>query len=69
MIAVASILIGNLLALTQSNLKRLLGYSSIAHFGYLVIALVASKGLALEAMGVYLVTYVITSLGAFGVIT
>ena len=68
-IAIASILFGNLLALTQSNLKRLLGYSSIAHFGYLVIALVASKGLALEAMGVYLVTYVITSLGAFGVIT
>jgi len=68
-IAVLSILIGNLLALTQSNLKRLLGYSSIAHFGYMLIALVASKGLALEAIGVYLVTYVITSLGAFGVIT
>ncbi|WP_296250964.1 NADH-quinone oxidoreductase subunit NuoN [Pseudomonas sp. UBA4194] len=68
-IAVASILIGNLLAVTQSNIKRLLGYSSIAHFGYLLIALVASKGLALEAIGVYLVTYVITSLGAFGVIT
>ena len=68
-IAVASILFGNLLALTQSNLKRLLGYSSIAHFGYLLIALVASKGLAVEAIGVYLVTYVITSLGAFGVIT
>ncbi|MBF6030330.1 NADH-quinone oxidoreductase subunit NuoN [Pseudomonas sp. P115] len=68
-IAIASILFGNLLALTQNNLKRLLGYSSIAHFGYLLIALVASKGLAVEAMGVYLVTYVITSLGAFGVIT
>ncbi|QKZ04002.1 MULTISPECIES: NADH-quinone oxidoreductase subunit NuoN [Pseudomonas] len=68
-IAVASILIGNLLAVTQTNLKRLLGFSSIAHFGYLLIALVASKGLALEAIGVYLVTYVITSLGAFGVIT
>jgi len=68
-IAIASILFGNLLALTQSNLKRLLGYSSIAHFGYLLIALVASKGLAVEAIGVYLVTYVITSLGAFGVIT
>jgi hypothetical protein len=68
-IAMASILFGNLLALTQSNLKRLLGYSSIAHFGYLLIALVASKGLAVEAIGVYLVTYVITSLGAFGVIT
>ncbi|MBM6447696.1 MULTISPECIES: NADH-quinone oxidoreductase subunit NuoN [Pseudomonas] len=68
-IAIASILFGNLLALTQSNLKRLLGYSSIAHFGYLLIALVASKGMAVEAIGVYLVTYVITSLGAFGVIT
>jgi NADH-quinone oxidoreductase subunit N len=68
-IAVASILIGNLLALTQTNLKRLLGYSSIAHFGYLMIALVASNGIAVEAIGVYLVTYVITTLGAFGVIT
>lgn len=68
-IAVASILIGNLLALTQSNLKRLLGYSSIAHFGYLMIAVVASNGMAVEAISVYLVTYVLTSLGAFGVIT
>ena len=68
-IAIASILFGNLLALTQNNLKRLLGYSSIAHLGYLLIALVASKGLAVEAIGVYLFTYVITSLGAFGVIT
>ncbi|MET1076542.1 MAG: NADH-quinone oxidoreductase subunit NuoN [Pseudomonas sp.] len=68
-LAVASILIGNLLALTQNNLKRLLGYSSIAHFGYLLIALIASKGLAVEAVGVYLATYVLTSLGAFGVIT
>ncbi|MDH0745197.1 NADH-quinone oxidoreductase subunit NuoN [Pseudomonas sp. GD03842] len=68
-IAVASILIGNLLALTQNNLKRLLGYSSIAHFGYMMIAMVASKGMAVEAISVYLVTYVLTSLGAFGVIT
>jgi NADH-quinone oxidoreductase subunit N len=69
LIAIASILVGNLLALLQSNLKRLLGYSSIAHFGYLLVALVASKGLAVEAIGVYLATYVLTSLGAFGVIT
>jgi NADH-quinone oxidoreductase subunit N len=68
-ISVASILVGNLLALTQTNLKRLLGYSSIAHFGYLMIAMVASKGMAVEAISVYLVTYVLTSLGAFGVIT
>lgn len=69
LIAIASILAGNLLALNQSNLKRLLGYSSIAHFGYLLVALIASNGLAVEAVGVYLVTYVLTSLGAFGVIT
>ena len=68
-IAIASILFGNLLALLQSNLKRLLGYSSIAHFGYLLVALIASKGLAVEAIGVYLATYVLTSLGAFGVVT
>lgn len=69
LLAIASILVGNLLALLQSNLKRLLGYSSIAHFGYLLIALIASKGIASEAIGVYLFTYVLTSLGAFGVIT
>jgi NADH-quinone oxidoreductase subunit N len=69
LIAIASILFGNLLALLQNNVKRLLGYSSIAHFGYLLVALIASKGLAVEAVGVYLATYVLTSLGAFGVIT
>lgn len=68
-IAITSILFGNLLALLQNNLKRLLGYSSIAHFGYLLVALIASKGLAQEAIGVYLTTYVLTTLGAFGVIT
>src|SRR5690606_28516513 len=68
-IAIASILFGNRLALMQSNLKRLLGYSSIAHFGYLVIALIAGTDLAVEAVGVYLVTYVLSSLGAFGVVT
>lgn len=68
-IAIASILVGNLLALTQTNLKRLLGYSSIAHFGYLLVALIASDGIAVEAIGVYLATYVVSSLGAFGVIT
>lgn len=67
--AITSILFGNLLALWQNNLKRLLGYSSIAHFGYLLIALIASEGLSQEAVGVYLTTYVLTTLGAFGVIT
>lgn len=69
LMAIASILFGNLLALLQNNLKRLLGYSSIAHFGYLLIALVAASSLAVESVGVYLATYVLTSIGAFGVIT
>ena len=69
LIAIASILFGNLLALLQSNIKRLLGFSSIAHFGYLMIALIAGSVLGVEAIGVYLITYVLTSLGAFGVVT
>lgn len=68
-LALVTMLVGNLLALTQSNLKRLLGYSSIAHFGYLLVALVVGDGLAAETGAVYLVTYLITTLGAFGVVT
>ncbi|MES1924719.1 NADH-quinone oxidoreductase subunit NuoN [Salinisphaera sp. T31B1] len=69
-IAFASMIIGNLLALRQNNIKRLLGYSSIAHLGYLLTAIVAGgSGLAAETVGVYLTTYVATTLGAFGVVT
>jgi NADH-quinone oxidoreductase subunit N len=68
-IAVASILVGNVLALFQTNIKRMLAYSSIAHFGYLLVALIAGGALATEAAGVYLVTYVVTTLSAFGVVT
>ncbi|MGO1501527.1 MAG: NADH-quinone oxidoreductase subunit NuoN [Marinobacter sp.] len=67
-LALASMLVGNLLALTQSNLKRILGYSSIAHFGYLLIVLVVADGLAAETGGVYLITYVLATLAAFGVV-
>src|SRR6202008_1275591 len=68
-LAIASMLVGNVLALMQNNIKRLLAYSSIAHFGYCLVALIASGPLAVEAVGVYLITYVITTLGAFGVVT
>jgi NADH-quinone oxidoreductase subunit N len=68
-IAIASIIVGNLLALTQTNIKRLLGYSSIAHFGYLLVLVIARDAIKVEAVGVYLVTYVITTLAAFGVVT
>ena len=69
MLAILSIVVGNVLALQQSNLKRLLAYSAIAHFGYMLVALIASGPLASEAVGIYLLTYMITTLAAFGVIT
>lgn len=68
-LAILSIVIGNLLALLQDNVKRLLAYSSIAHFGYLLVAFIAAGQFATEAVGVYLLTYVVTTLAAFGVVT
>lgn len=68
-LALLTMLGGNLLALFQSNLKRLLGYSSIAHFGYLLVAIVVGNALAIETTGVYLITYLATTLAALGVIT
>jgi NADH-quinone oxidoreductase subunit N len=67
-IAVLSILAGNLLALLQDNVKRMLAYSSIAHLGYVLVAFLAGGALAVEAVSAYLVAYAITTLGAFGVV-
>jgi len=67
-IAVASMLVGNLLALLQQNVKRLLAYSSIAHLGYLLVAILAGGGQGLEALGYYLAAYFVTTLGAFGIV-
>ncbi len=67
-LAVASILGGNLLALLQDNLKRILAYSSIAHLGYLLVAFVAGGAFGREAAGYYLGAYTIATLGAFAVI-
>lgn len=69
LIAVASILAGNLLALRQRNVKRLLAYSSIAHLGYLLIPFIAFNALTLPAIAFYLVAYFLTSLCAFGVVS
>jgi NADH-quinone oxidoreductase subunit N len=69
-IAVLSILVGNLLALRQNNIKRILGYSSIAHFGYLlVLILTGGQSLGIEGFAFYLSVYVITAISAFGVVT
>jgi NADH-quinone oxidoreductase subunit N len=67
-IAIASMLIGNLMALLQNNVKRILAYSSIAHMGYLLVAFEASGAMASEAVAFYLVAYFITTIGAFGVV-
>lgn len=68
-IAVLSMFAGNLLALLQDNIKRLLAYSSIAHLGYLLVAFLAAGPLAVEAVTFYLTAYFVTTLGAFGVVS
>jgi NADH-quinone oxidoreductase subunit N len=68
-IAIASMGAGNLLALLQDNVKRMLAYSSIAHLGYLLVALLASGERGVAAATFYLAAYFVTTLGAFGVIT
>jgi NADH-quinone oxidoreductase subunit N len=67
-LAVLSIVVGNLLAVRQVNLKRILGYSSIAHFGYLLIALISTSYASLGSISLYVVTYVLTTIGAFGAV-
>jgi NADH-quinone oxidoreductase subunit N len=68
-IAILSMFTGNLLALKQTNFKRLLAYSSIAHMGYLLITLLTGTVYGVQAAIFYLISYMITTLGAFGVIS
>ncbi len=65
-IAVLSIVVGNLLAVRQVNLKRILAYSSIAHFGYLLIALISTDVASVSTITVYIAVYTLTTIGAFG---
>ena len=67
-VAFASMAVGNLLALMQRNVKRLLAYSSIAHLGYLLVALLAGGALAHTAVTFYLAAYSLTMVAAFGVV-
>lgn len=68
-IAVLSIIFGNLLAVTQVNIKRILAYSSIAHFGYLLVALVSTDVSSVSTITVYIAVYVLTTIGAFGAVS
>lgn len=68
-LAIASMFGGNLLALRQNNIKRVLAYSSIAHMGYLLVPFLAGGRMASEAVGFYFLAYILTTLGAFGIVT
>jgi NADH-quinone oxidoreductase subunit N len=67
-LAVLSIGLGSILALTQTNIKRMLAYSSIAHAGYALLGLIAGGREGLTSMMVYLVIYGLMNLGAFSVV-
>jgi NADH-quinone oxidoreductase subunit N len=71
MLAIVSVLtmtVGNVLALVQKNIKRMLAYSSIAHAGYILIGVVAVSQLGMTGVIFYLIAYLITNLAAFGIV-
>jgi NADH-quinone oxidoreductase subunit N len=68
-IAILSMFVGNILAIRQKNIKRLLGYSSIANMGYLIIILLTGSNRGIQASIFYLISYFFTTIGAFGVIS
>jgi NADH-quinone oxidoreductase subunit N len=67
--ALLSMTIGNFAALTQSNIKRLLGYSAIAHAGYVLVALAARSQVGMAAAMFYLAAYAFMNIGAFAVVS
>jgi NADH-quinone oxidoreductase subunit N len=67
-IAIATMVLGTVVGVAQSNLKRMLAYSSIAHGGYLLVGLVAANQVGKAAILFYLLAYSVTNLAAFGVI-
>lgn len=68
LLAALTMILGNLIALTQTNLKRLLAYSSIAHAGYILVGVVAGGALGLQAVLYYGLAYALMTLGSFGII-
>ena len=67
-IAICSLAVGNIAALAQRNVKRLLAYSSVSHAGFMLIAIAAANETGARALVYYLIPYCAMSLGAFGVI-
>ena len=64
-IAVATMTVGNLAAINQSNIKRLLAYSSISHAGYMLLGLIAGNATGIKGIAVYVMVYTFMNLGAF----
>ncbi len=69
LMAAGSMVLGNLSALVQSNVKRLLAYSAIAHGGYLLLGLASARAESLAAVLFYVIVYALTTAGAFGVVS
>ncbi|MDI6853658.1 MAG: NADH-quinone oxidoreductase subunit N [Deltaproteobacteria bacterium] len=67
-LAVATMTLGNVVAIAQTNIKRMLAYSSIAHAGYILVALVAANQLGAVSILYYLLAYTLMNIGAFGVV-
>ncbi|MGZ5035246.1 MAG: NADH-quinone oxidoreductase subunit NuoN [Usitatibacter sp.] len=68
LLAVASMAVGNIIAIAQANLKRMLAYSTIAHMGYLLLGILAGTGTGYSASLFYVISYSIMTLGSFGMI-
>jgi NADH-quinone oxidoreductase subunit N len=67
-IAIATMTVGNLAAINQSNIKRLLAYSSISHAGYMLLGLIAGNETGIKGIAVYVMVYTFMNLGAFLVV-
>jgi NADH-quinone oxidoreductase subunit N len=67
-VAALTMTVGNIAAITQSNVKRLLAYSSISHAGYILLGLIAANATGLIAIPIYLLVYMFTNLGAWAIV-
>jgi NADH-quinone oxidoreductase subunit N len=67
-VAAVSMLVGNLAAIVQSSVRRLLAYSAIGHAGYIFLGILANSALGLRALIYYVITYALAAIGAFGVL-
>jgi NADH-quinone oxidoreductase subunit N len=68
-LSILSMIIGNAVAIAQRDLKRMLAYSGIAHVGYMLIALLSLRHESVAAISIYVITYALMNIGAFGVVS